>query len=250
VKFEGRIITALAVFALGFTPVLAQQAAQPAAPAAAAAPAATAAQPTLDPNGYYNPFDPNGYFDRNGNYHLLRPGNPVAAAPGGAARAPIARAPAGAARTAAAPAPAAPVVEVAYVSGTYETDCRRAGPVAGTIFPSSGGGLFGGDEKGKNGQVTGGVVLGGALQRAVALRVECDNQSTAFGAYAAGLDGDLNKKRDWRHGDQFGEFTATREFRRGDLTCRNFIEMSYKTGTNTSLKGVACKAADGNWRFD
>ena len=238
-KFEGRFIAALAVFTFGSTLVLAQQNA--------------GSESTLDPNGYYNPFDPNGYFDRNGQYHLMRPGNPIAAAPGGAparpsAAAPAARTPAPTARTAAAPPP--PVVESAYQQGRYEADCRRAGAIAGTVFPSTAGGLFGGEDRGKNGEITGGVVLGGALQRAVAPRIDCDNQSYAFGAYAAGLDGDLNRKRDWKHGDQFGEFTATREFRRGDLTCRNFVEASYRGGTNTSLRGTACRAADGNWRFD
>ncbi len=238
-KFEGRFIAALAVFTFGSTLVLAQQNAE--------------SQSNLDPNGYYNPFDPNGYFDRNGQYHLLRPGNPVAPAPGGAAPArPSASArPAPAARTAAAPpAPPPPPTLAAYQSGAYEMDCRKDGPVAGTIFPSTGGGLFGGESKGKNGEITGGVVIGGALQRAIGLRIECDNHATAFGAYAAGLNGDLNNRREWKHGDQFGEFTATREFRRGDLTCREFVEMSYRSGTNTSLKGTACRAADGNWRFD
>jgi surface antigen len=239
VRFNGRFIAALAVCTFGSTWVLAQQTAP--------------SQSNLDPNGYYNPFDPNGYFDRNGQYHLMRPGNPVAAAPGqtgATARAP-ARTPAPASRTAQAPAPPPPpVVEAAYAQGRYEADCRRDGPVAGTIFPSTGGGLFGGEPKGKNGEITGGAVMSGALQRAIALRIECDNQATAFGAYAAGLDGDLNKKREWRHGDQFGEFTSTREFRRADLTCREFVEMSYRTGTSTSLKGTACRSADGNWRFD
>ncbi len=235
--FEGRFIAALAVFTFGSTLALAQQ--------------TTTSQSNLDPNGYYNPFDPNGYFDRNGQYHLMRPGNPVAAAPGGApARpAPAARTPAP--RVAAAPpAPPPPPVETAYRQGAYETDCRKDGPVAGTIFPSTGGGLFGGELKGKDGGITGGAVLGGALQRAIALRIDCANQATAFGAYAAGLNGDLNKKREWKQGDQFGEFTATREFRRAGLTCREYVEMSYKTGTNTSLKGTACRDEDGNWRFD
>jgi surface antigen len=239
-KFEGRFIAALAVFTFGSTLALAQQNA--------------GTQPTLDPNGYYNPFDPNGYFDRSGEYHLMRPGNPVASPPGPAtapARTPppapaIARGAAPAARAAEAPPPAL----VAYQQGRYETDCRRAGPIAGTIFPSVGGGLLGGDERGKNGEITGGVVLGGALQRAVAARIDCDNQPYAFGAYAAGLDGDLKRRREWKHGDQFGEFTATREFPRGGLTCREFVEMSYRSGTNISLKGTACRAADGNWRFD
>jgi hypothetical protein len=238
-KFDGRFIAALAVFTFGSALAFAQQ--------------NGAAQTNLDPNGYYNPFDPNGYFDRSGQYHLMRPGNPVSAPPGPApAPAPGRAAPPAVAR-APGPQPAAPpppVVESAYQQGRYEADCRRAGAIAGTVFPSTAGGLFGGEDRGKNGEITGGVVLGGALQRAVAPRIDCDNQSYAFGAYAAGLDGDLNRKRDWKHGDQFGEFTATREFRRGDLTCRNFVEASYRGGTNTSLRGTACRAADGNWRFD
>lgn len=249
-KFEGMFIVALAVFTFGSTLGLAQQNA--------------GSQPTLDPNGYYNPFDPNGYFDRSGQYHLMRPGNPVAAAPGqpiapvsppalapAIARAPAPTpAPAPAVRTAeAVPSPSAAEIPT-YQEGRYEAVCRRDGPVTGTIFPSTGGGLFGGEDRGKSGEITGGVVLTGALRQAIAVRIDCDNHPYAFGAYAAGLDGDLNRKRNWKHGDQFGEFTPTREFRRGDLTCREFVEMSYRMGASISLKGTACRALDGNWHFD
>jgi surface antigen len=226
VKFDGLFIAALAALAIGPMPVLAQP--NPA--------------PALDPNGYYNPFDPNGYFDRSGQYHPMRPGNPgPAPAPSGSA-VPAARAVA----PPAAPAPVSPY----YQEGNYETACHRGGAVAGTIFPSTGGGLFGGASRGRNGEIFGGVVMGGSLQTAISAAIDCEDQAAAFGAYAAGLNGSVGARRPWRHGDGFGDFTPTREFRRGDLICRDFTETSYREGENTTRKGTACRAADGQWRFD
>jgi surface antigen len=225
VKFEGIFIAALAVFATGQYPVAAQQNA-PAVPAG----------PALDPNGYYNPFDPNGYFDRNGQYHLMRPGAP--GAPGAAAPGPVG------------PPPAAffPAASYGpfYEEGRYEQDCRRGTAVAGTIFPSTGGGLFGGDNRRG---ASGGVVLSGSLQKPIAAEIDCDDQVEAFGAFAAGLNGDVGRQRVW-HGDGFGEFTVTREFKRGDQTCRDFTERSYRNGSTSNHKGTACMAADRQWRFD
>ena len=229
-KFEGIFIAALALFATGLVPVEAQQN-PPAAPTG----------PALDPNGYYNPFDPNGYFDRNGAYHLMRPGAPVAPGPGGGP-APVPGGP---------PAVGAFFPQAAsygpfYEEGRYEQDCRRGTALAGTIFPSTGGGLFGGNSRRG---AAGGVTLTGSLQKPIAAEIDCDDQPIAFGAFAAGLNGDVGRQRVW-HGDGFGDFTVTREFKRGEQICRDFTERSYNNGATSNHKGTACIAADGQWRFD
>ena len=218
-----------------------------AAPAAKAEAAATMANgpmiasvnaPTgLDPNGYYNPYDPNGYIDRNGQYHLLRPDNPPP--------------PSGSSGNAVAAAAAPPVSgSVYYERGRYEAACYRGEAVAGTVFPAIGGGLFGGPSRGKGGEVTRGVVLGGSFTTAISTEIGCDDQPFAFGAYAAGLNEPVGQRRVWRHGDAYGEVTVIREFRRGDLVCRDVTVLTYRMGTNAPDKGTACLTQDGEWHFD
>ena len=189
----------------------------------------------LDPNGYYNPYDPNGYIDRSGQYHLIQRGN-TPARPGPSANS-----------VASASAPPGSGGAF-YVQGRYESDCDRGAPVAGTIFPARGGGLFSdAAPRGENGAVVGGVVLGGTL---ASLGIACQDQPYAFGSYAAGLNGTIGRRLVWRHGDAFGDFTASREFQRGDMVCRDFRETTYTGGRSVAQNGTACRSDDGHWRFD
>jgi surface antigen len=113
------------------------------------------------------------------------------------------------------------------------------------------GGLIGSAAShGNGGAVVGGAVLGGLPGNTVSRDVDCDDQPYAFRVYADGLNGDLGHRYDWRHGDDYGYFTLTREFRRGGMACRDFSETSYRGGKSSSRDGTACRATDGNWRFD
>ena len=179
-----------------------------------------------DPYGYYSQYDQNGYYDRQGRYRPL-PGNGHAYG-----------------------APPPPMGY--YEPGRYEAECRRGNAAAGTIFGAIAGGLLGGAAShGRGGAVIGGAILGGLLGNVIARDIDCDDQPYAFRVYADGLNGDLGRRYEWRHGDAFGYFTPRREFRRGNVVCREFGETSYRPdGRSFTRSGTACRQVDGNWRFD
>jgi surface antigen len=194
------------------------------------------APPGGDPYGYYSQYDQNGYYDRDGRYRRIRgrdrdfdngPPPPPAYGP---------------------PPPSGAY----YQQGRYEADCHRGNAAAGTIFGALAGGLIGGAAShGNGGAVVGGAILGGLLGNTVSRDIDCDAQPEAFRVYADGLNGNLGQRRDWRHGDSYGYFTPTREFRRGGVVCREFTETSYSPdGRSFTRSGSACRQDDGNWRFD
>lgn len=179
-----------------------------------------------DPYGYYSQYDHDGYFDHDGRYHRLVPDVAPPPPP---------------------PAPAA----VYYNEGRYENDCRRGNAAAGTIFGALAGGILGSAaSRGNGGAILGGVVLGGVLGNTIAREIDCDDQPYAFRVYAQGLNGEIGRRYEWRHGDAYGYFTPTREFRRRDEECRSFTAVSYRRGRPMAHDGVACRAREGHWRFD
>lgn len=178
--------------------------------------------PGNDPGGYYSDADHNGYYDRNGRYTRILDRGP--------------------------PPPPPPAY---YQQGRYETDCHRGNQAAGTIFGALAGGLIGGAAShGNGGAVVGGAILGGLLGNTISRDIDCDDQPAAFQVYSTGLNGDLNRRYDWRGRNGYGYFTPTREFRRGGLVCRDFTETTYRGGREYTRTGTACRQNDGNWRFD
>src|SRR6185295_11990444 len=95
-----------------------------------------------------------------------------------------------------------------YQSGRYEQNCRSGNAAA----------------------VIGGAVLGGLLGNTIARDIDCDDQPVAFNVYAQGLNGDLNRRYDWRGRNGYGYFTPVREYRRGGVVCRDFTETTYRNG--------------------
>ena len=180
--------------------------------------------PGNDPYGYYSQYDHNGYYDRDGRYRHVRD----------------------------VPPPAPPPPPAYYEQGRYEQDCHRGNAAAGTIFGAIAGGLIGGAAShGNGGAVAGGAILGGLLGNAVSQDIDCDDQPYAYRVYASGLNGDLGRRYEWRHDRAYGYFTPVREYRRGDMVCRDFTETSYRAdGRSFTRTGTACRQRDGNWRFD
>jgi len=225
-RIKNTLIAALAVFAINPTSVSAQP--YPGPP------------PGPDPYGYYSQYDPNGYFDRNGQYHQLYPGNP-----------PPPPIPPSGYGVPAPPPPPSPPAAAFYEPGRYESDCHGGNAAAGTIFGALAGGLLGSAaSRGNGGAVVGGAVLGGLLGNTISREIDCDDQPYAFRVYATGLNGEIGRRYEWRHGDAYGDFIPTREFRRGDAVCRNFTETSYRGRAKQAHNGTACRARDGHWRFD
>jgi surface antigen len=214
-KFKATLLAAAALVSAGVTTASAQPAWVP---------------PGNDPGGYYSDNDHNGYYDRSGQYQRIQDRRDRDYGP----------------------PPPPPPPPAYYQQGRYEDNCRRGNQAAGTIFGALAGGLIGSAaSRGNGGAVVGGAILGGLLGNAVSRDIDCDDQPYAFRVYADGLNGDLGRRYDWRHGSSYGYFTPVREYRRGGLVCRDFTETSYSPdGRSVTRTGSACRQIDGNWRFD
>jgi len=194
--------------------------------------------PGNDPGGYYSDSDHAGYYGTDGRYHRIRgmgrfdrdDGPPPPDRDYG-------------------PPPPPPAY---YQQGRYEDSCRRGNAANGTIFGALAGGLIGGlASHGNAGATVGGVVVGGLLGNVVGRDIDCDDQPVAYRVYADGLNGDIGRPYEWHNRGNRGTFTATREFRRGGLVCRDFTETTWRGGQNFTRNGTACReAGTGNWRFD
>ncbi len=181
--------------------------------------------PGPDPYGYYSQYDHDGYFDRDGHYIRYADRRDD----GGY------------------DSPPPPV----YREGQYEENCRRGNNAAGTIFGAIAGGLIGSAAShGNGGAVVGGAILGGLLGNAVSRDMPCEDHQYAFRVYSQGLDGDIGRRYEWRHGDDYGYFVPEREFRREGYVCRSFNETTYARGRSFTRSGTACRQRDGYWHFD
>ena len=80
--------------------------------------------------------------------------------------------------------------------------------------------------------------------------IDCDDQPYAFSTYSNGLNGDVGRRYDWNHGQSRGYFQPTREYRRSGVQCRDFTETTYRGDRELTQTGTACRANDGQWRFD
>ena len=186
------------------------------------------AQPdeTRDPDGYYSNTDRDGYYDRDGHYRRFSDGDDADARDDDDAP------------------------PVYYREGEYERGCRSGNRAAGTVFGAVGGGLIGGAAShGNAGAVVGGVILGGLLGNALSRDVDCDSQREAFSIYADGFNGEIGRRYDWHHGDDYGYFTPTREYQMEGQRCRDFTETSYHNGREYRHVGTACYEHDGHWHM-
>src|SRR5580698_4810144 len=162
--------------------------------------------PGNDPDGYYSRSDQNGYYDHSGQYRRIRNGGDYGPPPP----------PPGAYNDGPPPPPPG-----YYQQGRYEENCHRGNAAAGTVFGALAGGLIGGAAShGNGGAVVGGAILGGLLGNTISRDIDCDDQPYAFRVYADGLNGDLNRRSEWRNGRSYGYFTPVREYRRRGVVCR------------------------------
>jgi surface antigen len=89
----------------------------------------------------------------------------------------------------------------------------------------------------------GDAYMGVALSR----DIDCGDQGDAAGAYRASLNGDVGRFYPWYHGDRYGTFLITREYRDGGALCRDFHAVSYRNGYRFADNGTACRRGDGAW---
>jgi surface antigen len=180
--------------------------------------------PGPDPYGYYSQYDRDGYYDRDGHY-IRYQDQRYDQGP--------------------------PPPDASYEEQRYEENCERSNNTAGTFFGAIAGGLIGGAAShGNGGAVVGGAILGGLFGNAVTRDMPCADHPYAFRVYAAGLDGNIGQRYEWRHGDDYGYFIPQREFHRGGTVCRSFTETTYADGHSYTRSGTACRQTDGNWHFD
>jgi surface antigen len=188
--------------------------------------------PPRDPDGYYSQSDQRGYYDHNGRYRRFREqSGPREDQYGAGTRYDHSA--------------------NYYREGEYEQSCNRGNVVAGTIFGAAAGGVIGSAvSHGNGGAVVGGAVLGGLLGNTVTKDIACDDQPYAFRTYSDGLNGDVGRRYDWNHGQSRGYFQPTREYQRSGVQCRDFTETTYRGDRALTHSGTACRANDGQWRFD
>jgi len=135
-----------------------------------------------------------------------------------------------------------------YREGDYERSCHEGNVAAGTIFGAIAGGLIGGAvSHGNAGAVVGGVVVGGALGNALSQDIPCDDRRYAYDAYYQSLNGDVDHDYDWRHGDSYGSFRATREYSDNGRECRDWHAVTYRDGQRFERDGTACRRENGTW---
>jgi surface antigen len=195
--------------------------------------------PSRNPDGYYSQSDRNGYYDRSGSYRRMQ--EEQRREDMRDQRREDRRDDRREARD----------ERNYYRQGAYEQNCQRGNAVAGTIFGAAAGGLVGSAvSRGNGGAVIGGAVLGGLLGNTISRDIDCNDQPYAFNVYSNGLNGEVGRRYDWNRGSNRGYFQPTREFRRSGTVCREFIATSYRGGREMRRQGVACRASDGNWRFD
>jgi surface antigen len=204
--------------------------------ATASAAAAQNYGPHADPDGYYSQSDQRGYYDRAGKYRQIpvqydRRDDRGAYQDGAGTRYDHSA--------------------NYYRQGEYEQSCRRGNVAAGTIFGAVAGGLVGSAvSHGNGGAVVGGAVLGGLLGNTVSKDIDCEDQPYAFRTYSDGLNGDVGRRYDWNHGQSRGYFQPVREYQRSGYQCRDFTETTYRGDQAFTHTGTACRASDGQWRFD
>jgi len=190
-----------------------------------------------DSKGYYSQSDQRGYYDQEGTYRRMRAGYDQRGDQNGSrAYGDVRR---------------SDQFANYYRQGEYEQSCRRGNAVAGTIFGAAAGGVIGSAvSHGNGGAVVGGAVLGGLLGNTVSKDIDCDDQPYAFRTYSDGLNGDVGRRYDWNHGQSRGYFQPIREFQRSGTQCRDFTETTYRGDRQLTHRGTACRASDGQWRFD
>jgi len=168
---------------------------------------AAVAQDRPDPNGYYSDSDHDGYYDRDGHYRRFD----NAADHDGDDRSDQG----GPDEDDSGPPP------VVYHEGDYERECHNGNVRAGTVFGAAGGGIIGGvASHGNPVAIVGGVLLGGLLGNTLSRDVDCDDQHVAFDVYADGLNGEVGRRYEWRHGESYGYFTPTRDYTEDGRHCR------------------------------
>ena len=146
-----------------------------------------------------------------------------------------------------------------YAPG-YARDTRDCGrdqqnrQATNAAIGAAAGGLLGNQVAGRGSRTGGtiaGVLLGAVAGYALTHDVDCNDRNYAEPTYYRGLEGRVGQRYDWRSEQDrdYGQFTPTREYRRDNYTCRDWVSTTYRDGRRLRRSGTACRYEDGNWYF-
>jgi len=141
--------------------------------------------------------------------------------------------------------------------GRDDRDCRndqQNKQMTNAAIGAAAGGLLGNQVAGRGSRTGGtiaGVLLGAVAGYALTHDVDCRDRNYAEPTYSRGLEGPIGQRYTWRNEEDrdYGNFTPTREYRRGQYTCRDYTTTTYRGGRRTPRSGSACQYEDGNWYF-
>lgn len=131
----------------------------------------------------------------------------------------------------------------------YGSDCTTNTGVPTVVGAIAGGAIGSGIGHGNGAATVAGVILGGLAGNAIARDMDCSDRHYAMSSYSAGFEGRIGERYDWRNAanHNYGSFTPVREYRRDGNTCRDFDEVSMRSGREYTRNGTACRHSDGNW---
>jgi surface antigen len=141
--------------------------------------------------------------------------------------------------------------------GRDDRDCQRGQQnqqATNAAIGAAAGGLLGNQVAGRGSRTGGtiaGVLLGAVAGYALTHDVDCNDRNYAEPTYHRGLEGPVGRRYDWRSEQDrdYGSFTPTREYRRDNYTCRDWVSTTYRDGRRMRRNGSACRYEDGNWYF-
>ena len=131
--------------------------------------------------------------------------------------------------------------ETAY-SPTREDIGTVAGGAAGVAIGSQIGG-----GSGRTAAMIGGAVLGGLAGRAIGRHMDEQDRSMAAQALETR---ETHESTTWTNPDTGHEYTMTptRTYDEAGRPCRDFVTEAIIDGRQETLRGTACRQADGSWQ--
>jgi len=135
--------------------------------------------------------------------------------------------------------------------------CGPDGPTkadSGLVVGAVAGGILGnqvGRGSGKVLATVAGAVVGGIVGSEIGRSLDRQDQLLAQEAEFEALEsGDSGERRRWRNPDsgRYGEVVPGASYRRGAADCRDYTHTIYIDGRPQTMRGTACRNADGTWR--
>ncbi|MEO1282337.1 MAG: RT0821/Lpp0805 family surface protein [Pseudomonadota bacterium] len=146
---------------------------------------------------------------------------------------------------------AASLIAAVAVSG-----CGPDGPTkadTGTLVGAVAGGILGNQVGNGTGRVlatAAGAFVGGIVGHSIGQSLdEQDRRYAQTAEYSALEKGESGRPVSWRNPDSghYGEVVPRESYNRGGRPCRNFEHTVYIGGRPETMRGRACRNADGTW---